>query len=173
MAIRKPNGETWEIDIEKDPYEDLGIEFDPPLIDQEKSCRNKCIFCFIDQLPPAMRDTLYFKDDDARLSFLTGNYVTLTNCNNDDLERIIKYKLSPVNISVHATDPEVRRKMMNNRFAGKIMEQIALLTKNNITVNCQLVVCKGINDGKILEKSIQDLAEYYPDVNSISVVPVS
>lgn len=172
VAIRKPNGETWEIDIEKDPYEDLGIEFDSPLIDQEKSCRNKCIFCFIDQLPPAMRDTLYFKDDDARLSFLTGNYVTLTNCNNDDLERIIKYKLSPVNISVHATDPEVRRKMMNNRFAGKIMEQIALLTKNNITVNCQLVVCKGINDGKILEKSIQDLAEYYPDVNSISVVPV-
>lgn len=172
LTVEKPDGQKWEIDIEKDPYEDLGLEFDPPIIDSEKSCRNKCIFCFIDQLPRHMRETLYFKDDDARLSFLTGNYVTLTNTDDAELERIIKYKLSPVNISVHATDPEIRCKMMNNKNAGKIMNQIAKLTDNNITVNCQLVLCKGVNDGTVLETSINDLAELYPGVNSISVVPV-
>ncbi|HBN82482.1 MAG TPA: radical SAM protein, partial [Clostridiales bacterium] len=172
VCIEKPDGQVWEIDIEKDQYEDIGLEFDPPIIDRERSCRNKCIFCFIDQLPESMRDTLYFKDDDARLSFLTGNYVTLTNTSDEELERIIKYKLSPVNISVHATDPDIRCKMMNNKFAGKIMNQIAHLTENNITVNCQLVICEGINDGDVMVQSIEDLAVLYPGVNSISVVPV-
>lgn len=172
VSVEKPDGQIWEIDIEKDQYEDIGLEFDPPIIDQERACRNKCIFCFIDQLPQSMRDTLYFKDDDARLSFLTGNYVTLTNTSDEELDRIILYKLSPVNVSVHATDPDIRCKMMNNRFAGKIMNQITRLTQNNITVNCQLVLCKGINDGNVMIQSVEDLAALYPGVNSISIVPV-
>ncbi len=172
LNIEKPTGEQWEIEIEKDEYDDLGLEFEPDLIDREKSCKNKCIFCFIDQLPRNMRSTLYFKDDDVRLSFLTGNYVTLTNTNNDELDRIIKYKLSPVNISVHTTDPDLRCKMMNNKNAGDIMRQIAKLTENNIEVNCQLVICKGINDGCFMERSIEELASFYPGVNSISIVPV-
>jgi len=146
MVIRKENGDIWDIDIEKDTYEDMGIEFEDPMIDSAKSCANKCIFCFIDQLPKGMRETLYFKDDDTRLSFLTGNYVTLTNISDKELDRIIKYHMSPINISVHSTNPSVRKLMLGNRFAGNILERIKKLVNAGITVNCQIVLCRGIND---------------------------
>ncbi|MDP4182684.1 MAG: DUF512 domain-containing protein [Bacillota bacterium] len=172
LEVQKSDGEIWEIDIEKDIYEDLGLEFEDELIDEAKSCTNKCIFCFIDQMPKGMRDTLYFKDDDSRLSFLTGNYVTLTNMNEHDIERIIKYRMSPINISVHTTNPDLRVFMLKNKFAGSIMSKIRRLTLSGITVNCQVVLCRGINDGKELEKSLNDISELYPGVNSVSVVPV-
>lgn len=171
LEILKPDGEIWSIEIEKDEYEDIGIDFEEPLIEEPKSCRNKCIFCFIDQLPKGMRSSLYFKDDDVRLSFLSGNYVTLTNVDEKEFERIIKYRLSPVNISVHTTNPALRIKMLNNRFAGNIFQRIKKLTDSGITVNCQIVLCRGINDGNELVKTILDLASLYPKVYSISVVP--
>lgn len=172
LRLQKPDGDLWDIDIEKDESEDLGIEFAEPLADREKRCSNKCIFCFIDQLPKGMRDTLYFKDDDARLSFLTGNYITMTNMDIKDIERIIKYKLSPVNVSVHTTNPELRRFMLRNRFAGDIAKKIKKLVSSGISVNCQIVLCRGINDGRELDRSIEELAGMYPGVHSISVVPV-
>jgi len=172
LKVRKKDGDIWEIDIEKEEYEDLGIEFENPMIDDARSCTNKCIFCFIDQLPPGMRRTLYFKDDDSRLSFLMGNYVTLTNMNEDDIDRIIKYRMSPVNVSVHTTNPKLRVFMLNNRFAGSVMEKINKLVDGGITVNCQIVLCKDINDGQELDRTITDLALLYPGVGSISVVPV-
>lgn len=170
--VEKPSGEVWEIEIDKDENEDLGIEFEDSLIDGAKSCTNKCIFCFIDQLPKGMRETVYFKDDDSRLSFLTGNYVTLTNINNEDLNRIIRYRMSPINVSVHTTDPELRKKMLNNRFAGDVLNKIKLLTDAGIEVNCQIVLCRGVNDKDQLDNTIGDLARLYPDMRSISVVPV-
>ena len=172
LKVRKRDGDIWEIDIEKEEYEDLGIEFENPMIDDARSCTNKCIFCFIDQLPPGMRRTLYFKDDDSRLSFLMGNYVTLTNMNEDDINRIIKYRMSPVNVSVHTTNPDLRVFMLNNRFAGSVMEKINKLVDGGITVNCQIVLCRDINDGKELDRTINDLALLYPGIESISVVPV-
>lgn len=172
MVIRKENGDIWDIDIEKDTYEDMGIEFEDPMIDSAKSCANKCIFCFIDQLPKGMRETLYFKDDDTRLSFLTGNYVTLTNISDKELDRIIKYHMSPINISVHSTNPSVRKLMLGNRFAGNILERIKKLVNAGITVNCQIVLCRGINDQEELDRTIKDLSDLYPGVGSISVVPV-
>lgn len=172
LEVLKKDGEIWEIEIEKDQYEDLGLEFENPMIDDAKSCTNKCIFCFIDQLPKGMRESLYFKDDDSRLSFLTGNYVTLTNMSDDQLDRIIKYKMSPVNVSVHTTNPELRVFMLNNRFAGNILEKIKKLTGSGIVVNCQIVLCKGINDGVELDKTISDLSQLHPKIGSISVVPV-
>jgi len=172
LEIEKKNGESWQFDIEKDEAEDLGIEFAMPLLDEEKSCRNKCIFCFIDQLPKGMRETLYFKDDDARLSFLYGNYITMTNLSNDEIERIIRYRMSPVNVSVHTTNPELRVRMLNNRFAGDILEKIRRFTSNGITVNCQIVLCPGINDGGELDRTINDLTMLSPELHSISVVPV-
>lgn len=172
VEVQKKSGEIWEIEIEKDEYEDLGIEFETSMIDEAKSCTNKCIFCFIDQLPSGMRDTLYFKDDDSRLSFLTGNYVTLTNMSFEELDRIIRFKMSPINVSVHATNPELRVYMLNNRFAGDVSDKIKRLVDGGITVNCQIVLCRGINDGKELDKSISDLTGLYPGVRSISVVPV-
>ena len=172
LRIRKKDGELWDIDIEKGEYEDLGLEFENPLADCEKSCSNKCIFCFIDQLPPGMRETLYYKDDDSRLSFLTGNYITLTNMNDAELERIIRYRLSPVNVSVHTTNPKLRMQMLKNRFAGNVLERIGKLASAGIEVNCQIVLCRGINDGKELERSIRELSALYPGVHSISVVPV-
>ena len=141
-------------------------------MDSYRSCTNKCIFCFIDQMPPDMRETLYFKDDDARLSFLQGNYITLTNLSDEDVERIIYYKLSPINISVHTTNKELRSKMLNNRFAGEALDKLQTLYDNNIIMNGQIVLCKGINDAKELEKTIEDLAEYIPLMRSLSVVPV-
>jgi len=172
MEIEKKNGESWQFDIEKDEAEDLGIEFAMPLLDEEKSCRNKCIFCFIDQLPKGMRHTLYFKDDDARLSFLYGNYITMTNLSDGEIDRIIRYRMSPVNVSVHTTNPELRVRMLNNRFAGDILEKIKRFTSNGITVNCQIVLCPGINDGRELDRTISDLTSLSPELHSISVVPV-
>jgi len=172
MEIEKKNGESWQFDIEKDEAEDLGIEFAMPLLDEEKSCRNKCIFCFIDQLPKGMRHTLYFKDDDARLSFLYGNYITMTNLSDEEIDRIIRYRMSPVNVSVHTTNPELRVRMLNNRFAGDILEKIKRFTSNGITVNCQIVLCPGINDGRELDRTISDLTSLSPELHSISVVPV-
>lgn len=172
VSIRKADGEEWELDIEKEYEEDLGIAFENGLMDDYKSCQNKCIFCFIDQMPPGMRDTLYFKDDDSRLSFLQGNYVTLTNMKEHDLERIIAYKLAPINISVQTTNPELRCKMLNNRFAGDALSKLDRLYEAGIPMNGQIVLCKGINDGEELERSITDLMQYMPVMESVSVVPV-
>ena len=172
VVIRKRNGEEWELEIEKEYEEDLGIEFENGLMDNYKSCHNKCIFCFIDQMPKGMRDTLYFKDDDSRLSFLQGNYVTLTNMKEHDLERIIQYKLGPINISVQTTNPKLRCKMLNNRFAGKALRKIDTLYKAGIPMNGQIVLCKGVNDGEELSRSITDLMKYMPIMESVSVVPV-
>lgn len=168
----KANGEEWELEIEKDYDDDLGIEFENGLMDDYKSCSNKCIFCFIDQMPKGMRDTLYFKDDDSRLSFLQGNYVTLTNMKEKDLQRIIDYKLGPINISVQTMNPELRCKMLNNRFAGEALKKIDRLFEGGIEMNGQIVLCKDVNDGEELERSIHDLTKYLPLMQSVSVVPV-
>ena len=172
VLIEKSDGEEWLLEVEKDYDEDLGLSFGESLMDKYKSCFNKCIFCFIDQNPPGMRETIYFKDDDTRLSFLQGNYVTLTNMKDEDIDRIIEYKLAPINISVHTTNPELRCKMLNNRFAGNIMKYIDKLFKAKIPMNAQIVLCKGINDGMELEKTISDLMEYAPVIDSLSVVPI-
>ena len=172
LLIRKPDGEEWELEIEKDYDEDLGIEFEQGLMDAYRSCRNKCMFCFIDQMPKGMRETLYFKDDDSRLSFLQGNYITLTNMSDHDIDRIIKYHLEPINISFHTTNPELRCKMLHNRFAGEALQKVKRLYEAGIQMNGQIVLCKGINDGEELERSIRDLAEYIPMLQSVSVVPV-
>lgn len=172
VAIRKQNGEEWELDIEKEYEDDLGIEFENGLMDDYRSCHNKCIFCFIDQMPEGMRDTLYFKDDDSRLSFLQGNYVTLTNMKEHDLERIIAYRLGPINISVQTTNPALRCKMLNNRFAGDALKKIDRLYEAGIPMNGQIVLCKGVNDGEELARSITDLMQYMPVMESVSVVPV-
>lgn len=171
LLIRKPDGEEWEIEIEKEYEEDLGIEFEQSLMDNYKSCRNKCVFCFIDQLPKGMRETLYFKDDDSRLSFLQGNYVTLTNMSHKDIERIIRYKLEPINVSVHTTNPSLRCKMLNNRFAGDIMDKLELLNQGNIELNGQVVCCPDYNDGEELIKTLRDLSKFIPNMKSVSVVP--
>ncbi len=171
-VFKKPNGEEWELEIEKDYDEDLGIEFENGLMDDYKSCQNKCIFCFIDQMPKGMRDTLYFKDDDSRLSFLQGNYVTLTNMKKADIERIIHYKLEPINISVQTTNPDLRCMMLHNRFAGESLKKIDLLYEGGIHMNGQIVLCKGVNDKEELERSIKDLSKYLPLMESVSVVPV-
>ncbi len=170
--VRKADGEEWELEIEKEFEEDLGIVFENSLMDEYRSCRNKCIFCFIDQMPKGMRDTLYFKDDDSRLSFLQGNYVTLTNMSDHDIERIIRYHLEPINISFHTMNPELRCKMLNNRFAGDIFPKVDALAKAGVEMNGQIVLCKGVNDGEELEFSIRELTKYLPSLKSISVVPV-
>ncbi len=172
LLLRKPDGEEWEIEIEKEYNEDLGIEFEEGLMDSYRSCKNKCMFCFIDQMPPGMRETLYFKDDDARLSFLQGNYITLTNMKEEDIDRILFYKLSPINISVHTTNKELRDKMLHNRFAGEALAKIKRLYDAGITMNGQIVLCKGFNDGEELERTIHDLSAYIPHMQSVSVVPV-
>ncbi len=172
VLIRKEDGEEWELEIEKEYEEDLGIEFENGLMDEYKSCHNKCIFCFIDQMPKGMRETLYFKDDDSRLSFLQGNYVTLTNLKDNDLERIVKYKLGPINISVQTTNPELRCQMLNNRFAGDALEKIDILYQAGIPMNGQIVLCKDINDQEELKRTIEDLMTYLPVMESVSVVPV-
>ncbi|MGN1085291.1 MAG: PDZ domain-containing protein, partial [Lachnospiraceae bacterium] len=172
LFIRKADGEEWELEIEKDATEDLGLVFEEGLMDAYRSCRNKCIFCFIDQMPQGMRDTLYFKDDDARLSFLQGNYITLTNLSEEDMERILFYKLSPINISVHTTNPKLRCKMLNNRFAGEALGKIKRFYDAGLEMNGQIVLCKGYNDGEELERTIHDLTAYLPLMQSVSVVPV-
>lgn len=172
LLVEKANGEEWELEIEKEYEEDLGLEFEQGLMDEYRSCSNKCIFCFIDQMPPGMRDTLYFKDDDARLSFLQGNYITLTNMKDEDLDRIILYKLAPVNISVQTMNPELRCKMLHNRFAGEALKKIKRLYDAGLEMNSQIVLCKGYNDGPELDRSIRELSEYLPYMRSLSVVPV-
>lgn len=172
VLIRKPNGEEWELEIEKDYEEDLGIEFEQGLMDEYRSCRNKCMFCFIDQMPEGMRETLYFKDDDSRLSFLQGNYITLTNMSDHDIERIVRYHLEPINISFHTTNPELRCKMLHNRFAGDALKKVDVLYEGGVQMNGQIVLCKGVNDGEELERSIRELSRYLPYLQSVSVVPV-
>ena len=172
VLIKKPDGEEWLLEIDKDPDEDLGIVFENGLMDDYRSCHNKCIFCFIDQMPKGMRETLYFKDDDSRLSFLQGNYITLTNMSDKDVDRIIKYNLSPINISFQTTNPELRCKMLNNRFAGQALQKVKKFYDAGILMNGQIVLCKGVNDGEELERSIRDLYEYLPYLESVSVVPV-
>lgn len=172
VVVRKKDGEEWELEIEKDYMEDLGIEFENGLMDDYRSCQNKCMFCFIDQMPKGMRETLYFKDDDSRLSFLQGNYVTLTNMKDKDIERIIHYHLEPINVSVHTMNKELRCKMLHNRFAGDALDKMQRLLEAGIEMNAQIVLCKGINDGAELEYSIQKLTEYIPYMQSLSVVPV-
>lgn len=170
MAIIRGNEEMM-ISIEKDEYDDLGLKFESFLMDSKQSCRNKCVFCFIDQMPPGMRDTLYFKDDDARLSFLQGNYVTLTNLEQRDIDRIIKMKLN-INVSVHTTNPELRVKMMNNRFAGEKLKYIRQLAESGIQLNCQIVCCPGLNDGDELRRTLSDIYDLMPNISSLAVVPV-
>lgn len=164
--------DTKEVRIKKDEYDDIGLEFETYLMDKQESCHNKCIFCFIDQNPHGMRESIYFKDDDTRLAFLFGNYVTLTNVPDSELERLVKMHISPVNVSVQATDPELRRMMLNNRFAGRVLEQMKILADGGIDLNAQIVLCKGVNDGKELERSLHDLEQLVPHLKSVSVVPV-
>lgn len=171
LLVEKPDGEEWEYEIEHD-YEDIGIDFDSGLMSDYKTCTNKCVFCFIDQMPPGMRETLYFKDDDSRLSFLQGNYVTLTNMKQSDIERIIAFKLAPINISVHTTNPELRKKMLHNRFAGDSLKYLDVLYQHNIPMNGQIVLCKGWNDGEELRRSLEDLLKLAPVMESVSVVPL-
>ena len=171
VVIAKKNGEEWELDIEND-YQDLGLTFENGLMSDYKSCHNKCVFCFIDHMPKGMRETLYFKDDDSRLSFLQGNYVTLTNMKDKDIERIIKFKLAPINISVQTTNPELRCKMLHNRFAGEALKKIDRLYEAGTPMNGQVVMCKNLNDGDELDRTIRDLTKYIPCMESVSVVPV-
>ena len=164
-------GEEYEKTVRKSEYDDIGLEFDTFLMDKKRSCSNNCIFCFIDQMPKGMRETLYFKDDDARLSFLQGNYVTLTNLDEKDIMRIIKMRLN-INVSVHTTNPELRCKMMHNRFAGEKLKYLKMMTDSGITLNCQIVCCPGINDGEELKRTLYDLKGMMPNIQSVAVVPV-
>lgn len=172
VLIREEDGTETLLEIEKDPDEDFGVEFESSLMDDYRHCSNRCIFCFIDQMPKGMRNTLYFKDDDSRLSFLQGNYVTLTNMKDKDIDRIIRYNMEPINISIHTTNPNLRCSMLGNRFAGEIFPKVRRLADAGITMNGQIVLCRGINDGPELERSIRDLSSYRPAMRSVSVVPV-
>ena len=172
LEIENKQGEIRTVNIKKGEYEEIGLEFETYLMDKQHSCRNKCIFCFIDQLPKGMRESLYFKDDDSRLSFLFGNYITLTNLSQHEVDRIIKMHISPINVSVHTTNPELRVKMMNNRFAGDALKVLPKLAEAGIKINCQIVSCPGINDGKELERTLTDLEALYPAVECVAVVPV-
>lgn len=173
VLVEKPDGEQWLLEIDKEFDEDLGIIFENGgLMDEYRHCHNKCIFCFIDQMPKGMRETLYFKDDDSRLSFLQGNYVTLTNMSDHDIDRICRYHLSPINISFQTMNPELRCKMLNNRFAGEALKKVDKLNEAGIRMNGQIVLCRGVNDGAELEYSIQELMKYIPNLESVSVVPV-
>lgn len=172
VEVEKVNGEVWLLEIDKDYYEELGVEFENPIMDKANSCSNNCVFCFIDQMPKGMRETLYFKDDDSRLSFLQGNFVTLTNLKQQDLERIVEYRISPLNVSIHATDPEVRRLMLNNKFAGNVLERLSYLIENDIEVNGQIVLCPGYNDKENLDKTLRDLYALSSNLKSVAIVPV-
>lgn len=172
LEIEKMDGEIWEIDVDKDYDEKLGVEFKLAIMDKPKSCHNKCVFCFIDQMPKGMRETLYFKDDDSRLAFLQGNFVTLTNMSDSDIERIIKYKISPINVSVHTTNPQLRILLTNNKNAGNIYPRLEKLAAAGIKVNCQIVLCPGLNDGEEFIKTVNDLYKLYPQIENIAAVPV-
>ena len=172
VRIEHPDGAVVDYEIEKDEDEDLGLEFEEALLDECTHCHNKCVFCFIDQLPKGMRKTLYFKDDDLRLTFLTGNYVTLTNITDQELDRLITYRFSPMNISVHTTDPELRVRMMKNPQSGQILPRLQRIAAAGIALNTQIVLCPGWNDQEALEKTLHDLAALRPSVQSIAIVPV-
>lgn len=165
------DGKHKKIKIKKQEYDDIGLDFETPLMDKKHSCENKCVFCFIDQLPRGMRKSLYFKDDDSRLSFLHGNYITLTNLHDRDIERIIDMHISPVNISVHTTNPELRIKMMHNKRAGEVLAYLRRLADAGITLCCQIVLCRGLNDGAELDRTMCDLEKLAPAMQSTSVVP--
>ena len=171
LVLRR-DGNEMTVSMDKDEEDDLGLEFTEGLMDEYRRCRNACIFCFIDQMPPGMRETLYFKDDDSRLSFLQGNYVTLTNLSENDVERIIRFRMSPINISFQTTNPELRCKMLDNRFAGECLKIVDRFYEEGITMNGQIVLCKDINDGEELKRTIEDLGKYAPVLESVSVVPV-
>ena len=172
LTLQAPDGASRTLRVRKEEGEDLGLEFETYLMDRARSCANNCIFCFVDQMPPGMRKSLYFKDDDARLSFLMGNYLTLTNLSQREVERIIALRISPINVSVHTTDPELRCEMLKNRRAGEGIAIMRRFAQASITMNCQIVSCPGINDGPALDRTLRDLADMAPAVNSISVVPV-
>ena len=163
--------ELLTFEIRKGEYDDIGLSFQTPLMDKKHSCKNGCIFCFIDQLPKGLRETLYFKDDDERLSFLHGNYITLTNLKDEDIDRILKMHISPINVSVHTTNPDLRVKMMKNRHAGEVLAYLGRLAAGGITLHGQIVLCRGVNDGAELARTLRDLAEYFPALDSVSVVP--
>ena len=165
-------GAEYTVHINKGEYDDIGLSFETPLMDKKHSCTNKCVFCFIDQLPPGMRETLYFKDDDDRLSFLHGNYVTLTNLKDEDIDRIIKMHISPVNVSVHTTNPELRVKMMKNKHAGEVLSYLDRMAEAGIALCTQIVLCKGLNDGAELDRTLHDLIKYHPALRSCAIVPV-
>lgn len=172
VSIEKQNGELKDIRIIKEYDDNLGLYFNNPLIDEAKSCKNKCMFCFIDQLPKGMRETLYFKDDDSRLSFLQGNFITLTNMSDEDIDRVIKYRISPINISVHTTNPELRVKMLKNPNASKLYDIMKRFHEARIEMNCQIVLIPGVNDGEYFKETINDLYNLYPSVSSVAAVPV-
>lgn len=172
LLLEKTDGKQRTVKVRKQEGEELGLEFETYLMDQARCCANRCIFCFVDQLPKGMRSTLYFKDDDARLSFLMGNYITLTNLSPRELDRIVELRVSPINISVHATEPDLRAMMLGHRNGGQIMEIMRRFADAHITMNCQIVACPGVNDGEHLQKSMEDLAALYPYVKSVSIVPV-
>ena len=163
--------ELFDVTIRKGMYDDIGLEFETPLMDKKHSCENKCIFCFIDQLPKGLRKSLYFKDDDSRLSFLHGNYITLTNLKQRDVDRIIEMHISPVNVSVHTTNPELRVKMMKNKRAGEVLDYIRQFAEAGIKLRGQIVLCRGVNDGAELDRTMRDLERYYPGLESVSIVP--
>lgn len=171
LTVRR-DGRELDFELDNAPYEDLGLSFPTYLMDKHRSCRNKCLFCFIDQLPAGMRESLYFKDDDERLSLLFGNYVTLTNLSEREFSRIIDLHISPINVSVHATDGEVRKRLLCNRFADTVMERLRRLTDAGLCVNCQLVICPGINDGEVLERSLRELTELSGNIHSVAVIPL-
>ena len=172
LVLKEADGSERTVRLRKDEGEDLGLEFETYLMDRARSCANNCIFCFVDQMPPGMRPSLYFKDDDARLSFLMGNYLTLTNLSKREIERICALRISPINISVHTTDPVLREQMLHHRRAGEVLEIMSRFAQANIRMNCQIVSCPGINDGPALEKTLQDLSGLYPAVESVAIVPV-
>jgi len=172
LVIKREDHTWFLLHIQKDQYEDLGLSFATYLMDSQRTCTNDCVFCFVDQMPPNMRESLYFKDDDARLSFLMGNYITLTNMKEEEIDRIVKMRISPINVSVHTTNPELRCKLMKNRFAGEKLKFLEKLAKAGITVNCQLVLCPGLNDGEELTRTLKDLGALYPGVQSVACVPV-
>lgn len=172
LVLEEPDGTVRTLLVRKSEGEGLGLEFETYLMDRARSCANNCIFCFVDQMPAGMRPSLYFKDDDARLSFLMGNYLTLTNLSQREIQRIIDLRISPINVSVHTTNPDLRVEMLKNKRAGEAIDTMRRFAQANITMNCQIVSCPGINDGPALDRTLKDLAEMFPSVNSVSVVPV-
>ncbi len=172
LTLTGPDGGSRTLRLRKEEGEDLGLNFETYLMDRARSCANRCIFCFVDQMPPGMRETLYFKDDDARLSFLMGNYMTLTNLSKREIQRIIDLRISPINISVHATDPQLRTAMLKNPRAGECLEIMSRFAQAGIEMNCQIVACPGVNDGPALDRSLKELGELHPAVTSVAVVPV-